>query len=77
MPARNQRERQIGDSNPLLAIADALANFQASEIVIATHPAGRSNRLEHGLIENARVRFAMPVTHVVSHYGLVEEAAAP
>lgn len=60
----------------MLAIADALAHFAASEIVIATHPAGYSNWLERGLIEKARARFAVPVTHLVSRYGLVEEAAA-
>jgi hypothetical protein len=32
---------EVGDSNPLVAIADALAEFPASEIVIATHPEGR------------------------------------
>ena len=67
---------QVGDSDPMLAIADALANFAASEIVIATHPAGRSNWLERGLIEKARARFAVPVTHLVSSYGLAEEATA-
>src|SRR4051812_27968056 len=34
---------EVGDSNPLLAIDDALAGFPASQIVIATHPVGRSN----------------------------------
>jgi nucleotide-binding universal stress UspA family protein len=67
---------EVGDSNPMLAIADALAEFAASEIVIATHPAGRSNWLERGLIEKAKARFAVPVTHLVSSYGLVEAAAA-
>jgi hypothetical protein len=64
---------EVGDSDPLLAIADALANFQASEIVIATHPAGRSNWLERGLVETATERFDLPITHLVSSYGLVEE----
>src|SRR5947209_5257661 len=64
---------EIGDSDPVVAITDALASFSASEIVIATHPPGQSNWLEHGLIENARARFDIPVTHLVSSYGLVEE----
>src|SRR4051794_29837933 len=63
----------VGDANPLLAIADALASFQASEIVIATHPAGQSNWLERGLIEKAGARFDLPITHLVSSHGLVEE----
>jgi len=64
---------EVGDSNPMVAITDALANFPALEIVIATHPAGQSNWLERGLIENVRARFDLPVTHLVSSYGLVRE----
>jgi GABA permease len=67
---------EIGDSDPMVAITDALANFPATEIVIATHPPGRSNWLERGLIENARARFHIPVTHLVSSYGLVQEGVA-
>jgi hypothetical protein len=66
---------QVGDSDPMLAIADALAKFPATEILIATHPAGQSNWLERGLIENARARFDIPITHLVSSYGLVAEGA--
>ena len=66
---------EIGDSNPVVAIADALADFPASEIVIATHPPGQSNWLERGLIEKVRARFDAPVTHLVSDYGLVGEPA--
>ena len=66
---------EVGDSNPLLAIDDALAGFPASEIVIVTHPEGRSNWLERGLIEKATARFDLPITHLVSSYGLVEECA--
>ena len=67
---------EVGDSDPMVAIADALAHCAASEIVIATHPPGRSNWLERGLIEKADARFDVPITHLVSSYGLVEEAAA-
>ena len=66
---------EVGDANPLLAIADALARFPASEIVIATHPEGQSNWLERGLIEKATARFDLPVTHLVSTYGLVADGA--
>ena len=65
----------MGDANPLLAIADALADFRASEIVIATHPVGESNWLERGLIEKAAARFDLPITHLVSSYGLVADGA--
>jgi GABA permease len=64
-----------GDANPMVAIADALADFPATEIVIATHPRGQSHWLERGLIEKARARFDVPITHLVSGYGLIHEAA--
>jgi len=44
--------------------------------VIATLPPGQSNWLERGLIDKARARFDVPVTHVVSTEGLVEERTA-
>ena len=56
---------QVGDSEPLQAIEDALRTFGANEIVISTHPPGRSNWLEQDLVEKARERFAVPITHVV------------
>ena len=67
---------EVGDANPLVAIDDALARFPASAIVIATLPPGQSNWLERGLIDNARARFDVPVTHLVSSEGLVEQRVA-
>ena len=57
---------QIGDQDPMVAIEDALRTFGADEIVISTHPAGRSNWLEQDLIGKARARFALPITHCVT-----------
>ena len=56
---------EIGDSEPLQAIEDALRTFGADEIIISTHPEGRSNWLERGVVERARERFPVPITHVV------------
>jgi hypothetical protein len=56
---------EVGDGDPLQAIADALRTFGADEIIISTHPEGRSNWLERGIVEHARERFAVPITHVV------------
>jgi Ca2+/Na+ antiporter len=56
---------EIGDDDPLVAIADALRTFGADEIVISTHPEGRSHWLEQDLIGKAQARFALPITHVV------------
>ena len=63
---------EIGDGDPLQALEDALRTFPADEIVVSTHPPGRSNGLEQGVVENARMRFDVPVTHVV-----VDIAAQP
>lgn len=56
---------EIGDDEPLQAIEDALRTFGADEIIISTHPEGRSNWLERGIVASARERFAVPITHVV------------
>jgi hypothetical protein len=56
---------EIGDGDPLQAIEDALRTFGAEEIIISTHPEGRSHWLEQGVVSGARERFAVPVTHVV------------
>jgi hypothetical protein len=56
---------EVGDSDPNLALEDALRRFPADEVVIATHPRGNSKWLEWDVIEKARRDLAMPVTHVV------------
>jgi hypothetical protein len=55
----------IGDSDPVQAMEDALRLFSADEAIISTHPPGRSNWLERGVVERARERFPLPVSHVV------------
>ncbi len=56
---------EIGDGDPIQAIEDALRTFRPDELIVSTHPAGRSHWLERGVVEKARERFALPVTHVV------------
>ena len=56
---------EVGDAQPLQAIEDALRTFGADEIIISTHPEGRSHWLEIGVVNGARARFAVPITHVV------------
>jgi hypothetical protein len=56
---------EVGDAEPLQAIEDALRTFGADEIIISTHPEGRSHWLEKGVVTAARERFAVPITHVV------------
>ena len=54
-----------GESDPLLAIQDALQTFPADEIVLFTHPGGKVNWLEDGLVDEARERFDVKVEHLV------------
>jgi GABA permease len=56
---------EVGDSDPNVAIEDALRSFSADEIVISTHPPQRSRWLEHGVVDRAREEIDLPVTHVV------------
>jgi GABA permease len=56
---------EVGDSDPLQAIEDALRTFAPDELIISTHPPERSHWLERGVVAGARERFALPVTHVV------------
>jgi nucleotide-binding universal stress UspA family protein len=56
---------EVGDGEPLQAMEDALRLFGADEIIISTHPEGRSHWLERGIVAAARERFAVPITHVV------------
>ena len=55
----------LGDADPLQALDDAIRTFVPDEAIVATHPEGRSNWLERGLVAQARERFAVPITHVV------------
>jgi GABA permease len=56
---------EIGDGDPLQAVEDALRTFGPDEVIISTHPEGRSHWLERGIIDAARERITVPVTHVV------------
>lgn len=54
-----------GESDPLLALQDALATFAADEIVLCTHTGGERNWLEEGVVDEAKARFAStPVRHL-------------
>ena len=66
---------EVGDADPLQAIEDAQRTFGAEMIIISTHPQGRSNWLERGVVSGARERFAVPITHVV--VDLEAESRAP
>lgn len=64
-----QAHGEVGDADPMQAIEDALRVFGADEIVISTHPEGRSHWLERGVVDTVRERFDVPLTHVVVDLG--------
>jgi uncharacterized membrane protein len=55
---------EMADSDPLAALEGALLRFAADEVVISTHPPGRSPWLEQGILGGAGSLFDGPVTHV-------------
>jgi hypothetical protein len=67
----------IGDGDPVQAMEDALRMFPADEAIISTHPYGRSNWLERGVVARARERFPVPITHVVVDLEHERGAATP
>jgi hypothetical protein len=54
----------VGDSDPLQAIEDALYWFDAHEIIVAAHPEGRSNWLARDIVGRAHRRFSRPTSHL-------------
>jgi hypothetical protein len=68
---------EVGDADPLQAIGDALRTFGADEIIISTHPEGRSNWLEKGVVSGAERRFTVPITHVVVDLQAEASASEP
>jgi hypothetical protein len=56
---------EVGDSDPNMAIEDALRVFPADEIVISTLPPEQSRWLEHEVVERTRREVDLPMTHVI------------
>jgi len=60
-----QAHGETGESDPLLALQDALATFEAENIVLITHPGGELNWLEDGMVDQVRERWPdRNVTHL-------------
>jgi GABA permease len=57
----------VGDMVPFAAVRDALDRFDATMIVISTHPATRSGWLRKDLVDQVRSTFNLPLVHVISH----------
>jgi hypothetical protein len=52
-----------GESDPLLALEDALQTFAADRVVVFTHPEGERDYLEDDFVEEAERRLGVPVVH--------------
>lgn len=63
-----QTSGEVGDSNPMLAIEDALAVFHPDAVLIATRPHGACNWMERDLVRRARRRLDIAVHHAVSDF---------
>ena len=54
-----------GESEPAVAIQDALATFKADRIVVFSHPEGDRDYREDDGLADAEERFGIPVTHAL------------
>lgn len=55
---------EIGADDPLQAADDGLREFAAHEIVFVTTPGTNTDWVERGVVEAAKTRYAVPVTHI-------------
>jgi hypothetical protein len=58
-------ETEVGDSDPVQAIEDALRQFSADEVIVVTRKGDDAGWLEKDSAEEASERFGVPVTHLV------------
>ena len=56
---------QVGAHDPLVAFDDAYRTFGPDEAIISTKTPEHSTWLERDVVEKARERFDVPITHVV------------
>ena len=54
-----------GESEPAVAIQDALATFDADRIVVFSHPEGDRDYREDDGLADAESRFGIPLTHAL------------
>jgi|SRR5438034_10781069 len=56
-----EADGEIGESDPVLALEDALATFDADRVVIFRHPRDQEAYREDELVANAERRLGVPV----------------
>jgi hypothetical protein len=54
-----------GESEPSVALQDALATFAADHIVVFSHPEGDRDYREDAGLADAEARFGVPLTHAL------------
>jgi hypothetical protein len=72
-----QARGEVGDPDPVQALDDACRMFGPDEIIISTHPEGRSHWLETGVVQRAKERVDVPITHVVVDLAAETGASEP
>jgi hypothetical protein len=55
---------EVASDDPIQAADDALREFPADEIILATRPEQEANWKERGVVETAQSRYGLPVSHV-------------
>jgi hypothetical protein len=60
---------QTGESEPALAVQDALATFPADRIIIALHPKGERDSREDAALADLESRTGIPVTWLEVGHG--------
>jgi hypothetical protein len=55
---------EVGADDPIQAADDGLREFQADEVVFVTGGGGDANWLEQGVVDVARKRYDLPVSHI-------------
>jgi hypothetical protein len=63
-PEAARTEAEVGDTDPVQAIEDALRTFNADEVLVVTRPEDDATWLEQDSAQEARERFGVPVTRL-------------
>jgi hypothetical protein len=64
-PEAARVETEVGDSDPVQAIEDALRRFPAEEVLVVTRRGDEATWLEKDAAAEASERFGLPVTQLV------------
>jgi hypothetical protein len=63
-PEASRTKAEVGDTDPVQAIEDALRTFPADEVLVVTRSDDDASWLEQDSVEAARERFGVPVTRL-------------